>query len=236
MFGLERFVLVLLMLAAGSSGAQWALSGAGIGLSGIGYGLFGLLFALDRWHPRCRGVLDRRVAELFGAWFLLCLVATWYKIMPVANVAHASGFLLGAILGWSLAVDSSKRVLRLGALLAGLALIASGLTAPVRQLVNRSDGYAYELFTRGNEAYDAENWERAAALYEGVVARDAEMFEAWYNLGLAYHQLGREDEASFAVTRSAELEALEDARRASERGSMRDFSILRGDGRVEETD
>ncbi|MCP3920457.1 MAG: rhomboid family intramembrane serine protease [bacterium] len=207
MFGMGPFVLLLLLLGAGSSAAQWALSGPGIGLSGIGYGLFGLMWALDRWHPDCRGVLDRRVAEMFGAWFLLCIIATWYEIMPVANTAHGAGFLLGALAGWSLAAQEGRRLARAGGLAGLVALIGIGLLPAVRGVVNRSDAYAYQLFNQGVEALQLEDFDQAAELYRGVLSRMPEMAEAWNNISIAYDGLGMTAEAAESYERSLELEA-----------------------------
>ncbi len=128
MLGIVGFSLLALMLAATSTMAQWAVSGPCIGLSGIVYGLFGVLWALDRWHPQCRGVMAKRTAEFFGAWFLICVLITWADVMPIGNAAHASGFVFGALTGWMLAGQGRRRLVRVGVLAAAL-LILSGLFA-----------------------------------------------------------------------------------------------------------
>lgn len=225
MLGLGLFSATVVALAFGSSAAQWALGGPGIGLSGIGYGLFGLLWALDRWHPDCRGVLDRRVAELFGAWFLLCILASWYDVMPIANVAHGAGFLMGALGGWALSANGLRRLARSVALTGFLALVAVASLAPVRHVLNRSEAYSYELFDRGYAALQAEDWERGVALYETLVAREPDLPEAWNNLGVAQQNLSMFGRAQESFARSRELEK---ARAEEMRGSAEPTGDLFG--------
>jgi membrane associated rhomboid family serine protease len=207
MFGTVWWTLILLVLAVGSMAAEWAFVGSAIGLSGIGYGAFGLLWSLDRWHPRCRGVLDRRVAELFALWFLFCLVATYYRVMPVANVAHGAGALLGGLLGWTLAAPFSRRRTRALVTLATLTLtLALALAPPLRDVVNRSDAYAYELFQESLAAIEAKDWPRAAKQLEGAAAR-TNWREAWHNLAIVYRAQGRFEEALEASQRARSAEA-----------------------------
>ena len=51
-FSSARMFCIVILLAVGSSLAQYALSGPGIGLSGVVYGLFGLLWVLRRSDRR----------------------------------------------------------------------------------------------------------------------------------------------------------------------------------------
>jgi membrane associated rhomboid family serine protease len=206
LFGLRLYALIVLGLGAGSSAVQLALSGPGIGLSGVGYGMFGLLWALDRWHPRCRGVLDKSVAELFAVWFLVCLALTWFDVMPIGNAAHGGGFVLGALLGWTLAARGRARLSRSAVLVGCSVLCVLLVLPPVRHVVNRSQDYSLELFERGYDAFESEEWERAERLYEDLVAREPEWFEAWHNLGVAHDRLGRREEARAAFDRAEELE------------------------------
>src|SRR5207253_2758605 len=93
-FGALRFLGIVVLFAAGSSAAEWALEGSGVGLSGVGYGLFAMLRALRR-RPEFVGVADKDTATLFTVWFFVCIVTTWIGVMNVANVAHGAGAAIG---------------------------------------------------------------------------------------------------------------------------------------------
>lgn len=137
LLGGPLLAVVVLVLAWTSGAAEWAFGGPSVGLSGVGYGLFALLWALDRWHPRCRGVLDRQVTEMFGIWFVICLAADYYDAMPIANVAHGAGALLGGLIGWSLAARSpSGRGVRSAAVFATVALVGVLSSTELREAVN----------------------------------------------------------------------------------------------------
>ena len=175
LLGLWAFAGLAVVLAWGSGAAQWAISGPSVGLSGIVYGLFGFLWALDRWHPRCRGVMNKRTTDLFLAWFLVCLMMTWWDVMPIANTAHGVGAALGLAVGWAFARGGGARVLRLGAALGILALVGLGQVPAVRHVVNRSDAYSAELGLRALEAMMAGDHARAQELVEDLRERDPEV-------------------------------------------------------------
>lgn len=202
LLGIYAFSILAVALGWASIASQWALSGPCVGLSGIVYGLFGLLWALDRWHPRCRGVIDKRTTEAFAAWFLICLLITWAGMMPIGNTAHAAGFGVGALTGWSLAARGSKRLLRLGGVPLALLLIAAAQAPLIRGVINRSEAYEYELFNRGVDALQAEQYSQALKLYEDLTRRAPELPEAWNNLAVTLQRLGRMEEAMQAGARA----------------------------------
>ena len=93
----------------GSGAVEWAMSGPYVGLSGIVYGLFGLLWALDRWHPGGRGLMDSQTTNMLVLWFFLCILLSQSGQLAIANYAHGLGGLLGAVLGWSLSRPADSR-------------------------------------------------------------------------------------------------------------------------------
>ena len=159
------------------------------------------------------------MAELFGVWFLLCLLGSWLDVMPIANVAHASGFVMGALGGWALSASGGRLLARSGALVGFMVLVLVASLAPVRHVLNRSEAYSYELFERGYAALEAEDWERGARLYETLVAREPDFPEAWNNLGIARRGLGDFGGAGESFARSRELEKAraDELRKSSER-------------------
>lgn len=202
LLGLYAYSVLAVVLGAASIASQWALSGSCVGLSGIVYGIFGLLWALDRWHPRCRGVIDKGTTEAFAAWFLICLMITWAGMMPIGNTAHAAGFFIGALSGWSLSVVGIQRLVRLSSVLLLLLVIAAGQVPLIRGVINRSEAYEYELFNRGVDALQAEEYDLALDLYEDLTRRAPGLSEAWNNLAVTLQQLGRMEEAMQAGARA----------------------------------
>src|SRR5262249_37978003 len=126
--------------------AEFALFQGGIGLSGVGYGLFGLLWVLSRNDQRFRGGVDAQTINVFVAWFFLCIFLTYTGVLPVGNVAHGMGALLGGLLGFCIVAQGSKRQLAMAAL--GLVIAADvSLATFGRRYVNldpnRSQMLAY---------------------------------------------------------------------------------------------
>jgi GlpG protein len=135
-FGQWRYPGILVLFAAGSAAAQWAVSGGAIGLSGVGYGLFAMLRAL-RNRPGFVGVVDKATATMFTTWFFVCIIMTWLGLMHIANTAHAAGAVLGFVLGKCVGTQGRQRMMFIATLVAVLMLI--GVFATVwRPYVNLS--------------------------------------------------------------------------------------------------
>jgi membrane associated rhomboid family serine protease len=98
--GSLRFAGFVLAASAGPIAAEILLAGSvGVGLSGVGYALFGLLFALRRDEDFAAEQASPGVIQLFVAWFFICVALTYWDILPVANTAHAAGFVIGWLYG-----------------------------------------------------------------------------------------------------------------------------------------
>jgi len=214
-FGLVSTLGMLLLFGAASMAAQWAFRGSAIGLSGVVYGMFGLLWALNRFHPSYRGVVDSRTTELFIAWFFLCIGMTFMGWFPVANIAHGIGALLGALLGMSLSPLPEIRSRGSFSLGTTIVLVALLSTAG-RPYVNFSKQRAYELAYDAYGELEADDYVRAIELLERSVALDSEYAHAWHNLGFAYQEVGRIEEAQEAMAREQQLLRAESERAAEE--------------------
>jgi membrane associated rhomboid family serine protease len=211
-FGTVAMLAIFVFLGAVSSAAQWAISGPCIGLSGIGYGLFGLAWALDRYHPSYRGIMDERTTVAFVIWFFLCIAATLTHTMPVANTAHGAGALLGGLLGLSLSPFPKRHVLGRAGLVALTSVILLASTVG-RPYVNFSDARAWELAYDGYVALEREDLPAAQAALERSTEVDPDGPYAWHNLGVVYARLHRMDDAESAFRRAEAVEAEEAARR-----------------------
>ena len=126
--------LTCVMLALGSSAAQFAVSDGGVGLSGVVYGLFGLLWVLGRRQPRF-AIVDGGTVQLFAGWFVFCIVLTKLDVWRVGNMAHGSGAVLGLCLGYAIVGRGWARPA--GAIALALA-VAAALTAATifRPIIN----------------------------------------------------------------------------------------------------
>jgi membrane associated rhomboid family serine protease len=135
-YGSLRTLLLFLMLAAGSSAAEFAIFRGGIGLSGVGFGLFGFLWMARRRTNEFDEVIDRRVIGGFVGWFFFCIASTYFGALRVANVAHGMGCLLGALAGAiATAPTPAKRTAWIVALLVALGITVACATV-FRPIVN----------------------------------------------------------------------------------------------------
>jgi membrane associated rhomboid family serine protease len=210
--GSAKTFLIILFLAFGSSMAQYAFSGPGIGLSGMLFGLFGLLWVLHRKDRRFWGTMDERDVHFAIGWFFFCIAATVANIMSIANVAHGSGAILGALLGFAIAEKNKRRKTGFIALIVLSMLVIFAAASVGRKYVNFSgdvereeERIAYELQHQGYDAIVAGKYAKAAELYAKAVAIDDSHAGWWYNLSLCYVQLGQEAKAHDALRRAAEL-------------------------------
>ena len=193
---------LILLFGAGSGALEFAFAAGGVGLSGVGYGLFGLLWVLSRHDERFAEALDNKTIQLFVFWFFFCIVTTVTKIMPVANIAHGAGALLGALTG--LAITQPRQRVTACACVAGL--IGFGLWGATagRPRLNRSANAGYDEARWGYEALQAHKNEEAVRWFRDAVAMQPGMYQAWFDLGIAYQDMGNNAAAMDAYHQAAE--------------------------------
>ena len=205
-FGHARTFAIVLLLALGSCGAEYALFHGGVGLSGVVYGLFGMLWVLHRRDPRFADAMDQPTAAAMVGWFFFCIVTTVTGVMPIANAAHGVGAVMGALLG--LAIAGRRTAARaLGA--AGIALVVAASVAGAmfgRPWVNLTKEWGEEWAHIGYDDLAANRVEDPARAPRRAVRIDDEQAWAWYNLGVAYNRLHLDEEAAGAFARAAQLE------------------------------
>jgi len=203
-FGHARTAFIVILLAIGSSAFEFAFDRGGVGLSGVGYGLFGMLWVLSRYDHRFRATIGPNITTLFVAWFFLCILATAAKIYAVANVAHLAGALLGALLGYAIAVPGWR--LRMAIALS--AVVAAGIWGATlgRAIVNVSRSAAYDESKLG---YDAllRNDNVAALRWLNDAARlEPRSAYIWYDLGIAHARQGDLAAAKAAYQKAHDLD------------------------------
>jgi GlpG protein len=191
------------VLAAGSGAAEYIFFSGGVGLSGVGYGLFGLLWVAGRRGGRFADAVDSNTAMLFVGWFFFCIVTTATDLMPVANVAHGVGALLGGLIGLAVSTRGARRtVFGLVAAASVLLMLAAG--AFFRPTLNISGG-GTDLAVAAGEAFDSGDHQRALELYEQAIDDYGENARRRYNVGVSLSRLGRHREALESYEKAHEL-------------------------------
>ena len=202
-YGSLRTVLLFMLLAAGSSAAEFAIFRGGIGLSGVGYGLFGFLWIASKRTREFDDVMDRRVVVGFVAWFFFCIATTYFGALPVANVAHGMGCVLGCIAGaGATAASSAKRNAWFAALAAMIGLCFAGGTV-LRPTIN-IDGFARETAETAFDLIDSDP-ARAAELYRQAFKKEPTNPNYCYNFGIALVKSGHLEEAEPLFAKACEL-------------------------------
>jgi membrane associated rhomboid family serine protease len=203
-YGPARTVAIMFLFAVGSSAAEFAIFEQGIGLSGVGYGLFALLWILSRKDDRFRGAVDSQTINLFVFWFFLCIYLTYTGTWRVGNVAHGMGALLGALLGFCIMTQDSNRKLAesvLGLVIAADILLACFARDYVKTMPLRWEEFAF----LGYMNLVDQNYKQAVGNLEQALKLNSQDASTWYNLGLAYHELGKLEEAEDAYRHACEL-------------------------------
>jgi membrane associated rhomboid family serine protease len=211
------------LLAFGSMLADFAVLDGGVGLSGVGYGLWGMLMMLEHRDARFADAVDRQTNQLFIGWFFLCIVLTATNVMPVANIAHGVGAVMGMLLGLAASGNRSEKWKSRAGLAAVLILSLLGATVFWPQ-VNLSKDAGSEIEHAGLDALDHNDVPRAVKLLETSAQRRNAPARAWYNLGVAYEHAGRFDAAAAAFEHAAQLpDADSQMQQAAQRSKV--FSI-----------
>ncbi len=217
LIGSTGMAFFLVLTALGSGALQWAFDGAFFGLSGIVYGTFGLLWALDRWHPQGKDLMDGQTKALLVIWFFLCLLLDSTGAMPIANWAHGIGALLGGVLGWSLSRPADQRGWRwfafplasMGCLLIPLLRTPTPVTlAHAARLFGQGtlkvqDGK--DAFKRGDRATAQTLFEEAETILRASI--EVSPFPSTYfNLSIALGGQGKTQESAEMYNKAIELD------------------------------
>jgi membrane associated rhomboid family serine protease len=131
--GSVRFAGFFVATAVGPLAAEVLAGGKGAGLSGVGYALFGFLYALRRDEDFAAELMTPNVVTTLVVWFFLCIALTYTKIMPVANMAHGAG----AVIGWLFGRAVLARRPALGA--AAVGLLCAALVAATQYMIWNGD-------------------------------------------------------------------------------------------------
>ncbi len=223
-YGHWKCLLIFLLLAAFPMLAEFALLNGGVGLSGLGYGLWGMLMILERRDVRFHDAVDRQTNQTFAVWFVLCVVLTVTGIMPVANIAHGVGAVMGILLGLAIAGTREVKWKSCAGLVAICVLTFLGSTV-FWQSVNLSSYAGEEIERAGLAALDRNDNSRAVRLLTIAAHRRNAPARMWYNLGVAYEHANLPLSARAAYEHAAEMpDADSDMRQLAE--SLKDDSSM----------
>ena len=204
-FGHVRTLALFVLLALGSGAAEYALLEGGIGLSGVGYGLFAFCWVLARRDPRFAGAVDENTTSVFVVWFFVCILLDRFGAMRIANVAHASGALLGFLVGYAITGRAGQRRMAIASVVAIVVGVVAGSTV-ARPWVNLAADGARGEFELGLEAMKAGRNDEGVRWLRDATKMNPRDATAWYDLGLAYSRLNRDDEAIASFARAHDLE------------------------------
>jgi membrane associated rhomboid family serine protease len=202
-YGHFKTAALILLFAIGSSAWEFGLLVGGIGLSGVGYGLFGLLWMLSRRDPRFEGAADAQTVRLFIAWFFFCIVTTALHFLPVANIAHGTGALLGILVGLAITMPDNRALAATGT--AAVFLIGLCGATLARPRINLSDRGGYEEGKWGYDALIANKNAEAIRWFRDAAAYQPKTPIYWYDLGIAYARAGNMNAAIASYRRAADL-------------------------------
>jgi membrane associated rhomboid family serine protease len=212
-FGHARCASIFLLLAFGSMLAEFAVLSGGVGLSGVGYGLWGMLWVLEKRDPRFTDAVDQKTSQMFIGWFFLCILLTVTGVMPVANVAHGVGAVMGILLGF--AICGRRQVQRESmaglAIVLSLAILGSTVYWP---LANFSEDAIEKVEEVGLVALAKNEGPHALKLLERAAHMRHAPARMWYNLGIAYRDNGRYQDAAAAFEHAAKMPDADEKMRA----------------------
>ena len=178
----------------------------GIGLSGVVYALCGVLWALRR-KPKYAGVVDRKTFNLFIIWFFICIILTYPGVMPVGNIAHGMGLIVGMVVGEAIKHTGVRRAAWVG--LTALMLVGVGAGWMSREkvsLVNIGLGDTRDSIEFATRAMNAGRTDDAIRHMERALKDEPEIAQWWYVLAAQYHKAGRMNDALRAARESARLD------------------------------
>lgn len=191
--------LIYLALAIGPMAAEFAIFHGGIGLSGVAYGLFGMLWVLSHRDERFSGMMSPSLAAFLVFFFVLSIILTVANVMPIANVAHGAGAILGYLLGWAMSARTPRLRVAWGLGFASfLGLCVAGAFV-FRHHVNFWKHRGSDFAVAGLDALRDRRPEEAIDLLRQAVRMNPKHPEWWLALASAYRQAGRNEEAKEAA-------------------------------------
>jgi membrane associated rhomboid family serine protease len=203
-YGHIKTAALIILLAAGSNALEYAFASGGVGLSGVDYGLFGLLWVVSGRDERFRDAVDRNTVQLFVVWFFLCIVLTITNVMRVGNIAHGTGAVLGALVGWT--ITQPERRFLAAASACSLTLFGLWAATAGRPKINLSGVGAHDECFLGYTELQADHKQEAMAWFREAVRYRNVPRECWTSFGVANERLHNYQAALAAYRKASEMD------------------------------
>jgi tetratricopeptide (TPR) repeat protein/membrane associated rhomboid family serine protease len=192
--GRIKFILFTLSAGAVSSGAQLAFTDdTGIGFSGVVYAMFGYMLATRNVEPVYQKIVDKRTIVWLLGWLVLCIILTVTGVWNVANGSHIAGFLFGLCIGYAFTARTYVLLSRFGLLPLIVLTVLSATYMPW------SDAW---LAKSGD-------YEAAIKSISKAIEKNPDNSVAYYNRGLSYFRIKKDQEALKDLNRAIEMGFLE---------------------------
>jgi GlpG protein len=190
------WVAFFLSASVVGSCAELAVSGgSAIGASGIVYAMFGLLWAGRYYQPEWKEIATRETFWLFVGWGVLCMVASAFGYLHVANGAHAAGFLFGLAIGWAIYARRRRRFAFILLPLLAAVVILSLTWMPWSK--------AWMLW-KASRLLSQQQWASASEHFRRSLRLGADPLAVWPFVYAAEDKLGNHAAAQEAKRRTAE--------------------------------
>ncbi len=184
--------------AAVASCAELAATGnVAIGASGVVYAIFGLLWAGRFYQPAWREVATPGVFRMFVGWGVICLIASAFGYLHIANAAHAGGFLFGLAIGWTIYAGKRRPAAFAVVLMLGIIVVLSLTWMPW--------SLTWTLWKAGN-AVNSGDYTVAISDYRRSLSLGANPWTVWQRISEIDVLRG-----DMAAAREARIKALEAA-------------------------
>ena len=194
---------LILLFGAVPNALEFAFLTGGIGLSGVGYGFFGLLWVLAIHDERFHDAVDPATVQVFVVWFFICIVATITNVMPIANIAHGGGAVLGILTGFAIVRPDRRFPIVAG--IVAIVLLSLCAATVWRPVVNLSGRQGYEEGRWGYDALMANSNQEAVRWLRDAVTYQPRTSAYWLDLGIAYERLNDKPAAINAYRKAADL-------------------------------
>jgi GlpG protein len=203
-WGHARALVLFIYLALGSGAAEFALLDGSVGLSGIVYGLCGFLWWMSWKDKTLERVLDPQSIVMLLVCFVMGVILSVAGAVPVANIAHLSGALLGLLAGWTVSQLRRRPEMTLPPICAVSILLT--LATFARPWINRSPSAGEEEAYRGYHALSLGKDDEALDYLRDATKAKPQAPTWWFNLAVAEHRAGNYARASAAYDRAAQLD------------------------------
>ena len=195
--GSLRFLAFYLGAAVIGSTAQLAVSDTtGIGASGVVYAIFGFMWRTRLVYPRFQQLILRNTIQIFFIWLVACFFLTASGLMNIANAAHLSGLIYGAVVAECFVVRRRRAPWIAGAVALGIAALTPLWWAP------------WSVTWQGVKAHEdivAGRVDKALERLDYMIKRDPDNAWAHGNRGALYLQRGEAEKATADLKKAREL-------------------------------